>query len=84
MKTNHTYEHAFKWAVYGISVATLLFVLGAAYAIVRIIDGMWASWQLPVILGIAFMVIVPISAMFTSLGDIKTEIAKEAEKKEKK
>ena len=72
---------AFKWAVYGISVGTLFILMAASYIIVRIIDGMWLSWQLPVILGIVFIVLVAISAMFTSISDIKTEIKKELEKK---
>jgi len=72
------YQESFKWAVYGMCVASLLFVLVATYFIVRIIDGNWTSWQLPAILLIIFFVAIPISAMFTSLGDIKREIEKEA------
>jgi len=39
---------------------------------------------LPVILGIIFIVLVAVSAMFTSLGDVRTEINKEFEKIEAK
>ena len=72
-----TPETAFRWAIYGISVGALFLVLAATYLIVRVADGNWASWQLPAILGIIFLTIVPISAMFTSLPDIKKEIDKE-------
>jgi len=83
-KQEQHYEHAFKWAVYGICVAAFLFILGAVYAVTRVIDGNWTDWKLPVILGIIFLVVVPISAMFTSLSDIKTEIEKEIEKEKNK
>jgi len=75
---------AFRWTVYAFCVGTLLILLAATYIVVRIIDGMWASWQLPVILGIVFFVLVSISAMFTSLGDVRTEINKEFAKVEAK
>ena len=75
---------AFKWTVYGISVGTLLMVMVATFAIVRIVDGKWLSWQLPAILGIVFIVVVSVSAMFTSLGDVRTEINKEFAKVEAK
>ena len=77
---HENYEHSFKWAIYGISVASFLFILAAVYTIVRIVDGAWTDWKLPSILVIVFIVIVPISAMFTSLGDVKREIAKEMAK----
>ena len=84
-KKHEVYENSFKWAIYGMSVAALMMILVAAYVIVRIADGMWTSWQLPAILGVVFITIVPISAMFTSLGDVKREIDKEiAKEKDKK
>ena len=75
---------AFKWAIYGISVAALFILMVASFVIVRIADSMWLSWQLPVILGVAFIVVVSISAMFTSLGDVRVEINKELKKMEEK
>ena len=59
-------------------------VMAATFVIIRIVDGKWLSWQLPVILGIIFIVLVAVSAMFTSLGDVRTEINKEFEKIEAK
>jgi len=75
---------AFKWAVYGICVGSLFMLMAASFAIVRIIDGRWLSWQLPAVLGIVFIVLVSISAMFTSLGDVRTEINRELKKMEEK
>jgi len=83
-KHHHHHEYSFKWAVYGISVAAFLFILAAIYLVTRIIDTRWLDWKLPVILGIIFCVVVPISAMFTSLGDIKKEMKKEQEQAKKK
>lgn len=66
-----------RWAIYGMSVASLLFILVATYLIVRIIDGQWASWQLPTILVIVFFVLVPVSAMWTSVPEVRKEINKD-------
>lgn len=65
---------AFRWAIYGISVASLLFVMAGVYLIVRICDGNWADWKLPTILGIIWLVLVIISAMFVAIPEIKNGI----------
>ena len=77
-------EPSFRWAVFGISVAALLFVLVGAYLIVRIVDNNWADWKFPVIAAIVFLILVTIFAMFTALPEIKAEIAKEIEKEKEK
>lgn len=77
-------KQVIKWAVYGISVAALLFVLIAAYLIACIAGGYWAVWQLPVILAIVFFTLVVISAMFVALPEIKAEIQKELDKENEK
>lgn len=74
------YEHSFKWTVYGMSVGAFFMVMAAIWGITRVIDGHWLSWQLPAVIGIITFVIVAISAMFTSLGDVKAEIDKELNK----
>jgi len=70
------YEGVMKWVIYGICVTSLFCVLAATYLIVRVVDGDWTNWRLPVILAIVFLVVVPISAMFTALSDIKRELDK--------
>jgi len=73
-----------RWAIYGISVAALLFVLAAAYIIVRVADGNWANWQLPVILAVVWLTLVIVSAMVVAIPEIKSEIAKELAKNKEK
>lgn len=84
MTEQKPYESAMKWTIYGMGVAALLFIFAAIYSITRIVDGKWLSWQLPAILGILFIVAVTISAMFTSISDIKGEIAKETQRVKEK
>jgi len=71
------YTGEFKWVVFGMIVATWLFVLAAAWLITRIFDGNWSDWRLPATLSIVFIVMVIIGGMFTSLSDIKKELDKE-------
>ena len=73
-------SNEFAWAVFGISAGSFLTLLIATWLIVRITDGNWLSWQLPSILGIVFIVVVCIAAMFFALPEIKKEIEKEKEK----
>jgi len=73
-------KNILKWAIFGMSVGALFIILISTYLIVRIIDGQWASWQLPVILVIVFLTVVTIAAMFTSIPEMKTEIEKELSK----
>jgi len=63
-----------RWTIFGLAVTTLLFVLAATYLIVRICDGYWASWQLPVVLVVVFLTVVSIGGMWVALPDIKKEI----------
>ena len=70
----------FHWVVFGIGAGATLILLAAAYAIVRIADGMWTSWQLPAILGIAWFVLVSIGAMLFSIKTVKQEMEREMEK----
>ncbi|MCL2846992.1 MAG: hypothetical protein FWE38_04865 [Firmicutes bacterium] len=72
----------FKWVVFGLGVASVLILSIVAWLIVRIVDGNWASWQLPTILGIAWLAVTIVVAMFVALPDIKKELEKEAEKGE--
>jgi len=77
-------DSSVKWVIFGLSVAALFWIFVGAWAIVRIIDGEWLGWQLPAILGVIYIVVVPIGAMFTSIGDISAEIEKERARKEEK
>lgn len=81
---NQEYKGTMKWVIYGMCVASLLFISGATYAIVRIIDGNWTDWKFPAILGIICFVLVTVSAMFTSLGDVKMGIDLEIQKTREK
>lgn len=78
------YEGSLKWAIYGMSVATWMFILASGYVITRIIDGNWSSWQLPAILGIFWIVPVIIAAMYTSIGDVKYGIEYEMNQSKEK
>ena len=78
---NKNYGESLKWVIYGIGVATGFILILATYLIVRIADGNWGDYKLPLILLIVFSSIVPIVAMFLSIGDIKKEIEKNKETK---
>lgn len=67
----------FHWVVFGIGAGASLILIAAAYAIVRIADGMWASWQLPAILGIAWFVVVSVTAMLFSIKTVRQEMEKQ-------
>jgi len=74
------YQSELRWAIYGICVASLLFLLGAVYLIVRLIDSNWADWQLPTILGIVWLVLVIIGAMVFAIPEISRELKRSKEK----
>jgi len=71
----------FHWVVYGIGAGMSLILIAAAYAIVRIADGLWHSWQLPAILGIAWFVLVSVGAMLFSIKTVRQEIQKQNKEK---
>ena len=64
----------FHWVVFGIGAGVLFVLTVAAFAIVRIADGMWLSWQLPAIMGIAFLVLVSVVAMLLTIKTVKQEL----------
>lgn len=59
-------------------------LMAGAYLIVRIADGNWASWQLPVIMGIVYIITMGIFAMVFSLKTIKQELGIDETKSIKK
>lgn len=65
----------FHWAVFGIGAGALFMLVTGIYLIVRIIDGNWASWQLPVIIVIVYIITVSIFAMVFSLKTVKQEMS---------
>jgi|GEM_PF-1686802 len=79
-----TEKQSLRWTVFGMVVASQLFILTAIYLIFRITDGRWSDWQLPVILSIVFLTTVIIGAMFTAIPEIKDGIKSEMEKKNEK
>ena len=65
---------AYQWSIFGVCSTALFIVLMGVYLIARITDGKWASWQLPVILVIGWLVSTIVGALFCSLKNIRIEL----------
>ena len=72
----------FHWVVYGIGSGALLIAMAAAFLIVRVIDGLWSSWQLPAILAIVWFMTVSVFALVFALKTVKHEMTAQAKVQE--
>jgi|GEM_PF-5940512 len=72
----------FHWVVFGIAAGALFLVAGAAYAVWHLIDGNWTNWQIPAIIGICYIVVVSLAAMFLALKTIKRELVLKEQKEQ--
>ena len=70
---------SFHWVVFAMIGGALFLLFAASYSIVRIFDGNWSDWKLPAVMGISYLAIVGILAMFFSLKTIKQEMTSEFE-----
>jgi len=75
-----TAKSALKWAIFGICVGASFVLLIGTWLIVRITDGNWANWQLPVIFIIAWFMIVIVTAMLFAIPDAKHVISETFDK----
>ena len=67
----------FHWVVFGICAGALFMLMLGTIVIMRIIDGQWLSWQLPAVMGVAYIVLVSVVAMFFAIKTVKQEIDKQ-------
>jgi hypothetical protein len=67
-------DRELRWAIFGLCAASLTILFITAWLIVRIYDGNWADWRLPVTFVVIFVAIIAIGAMFTAIPEIKQEI----------